>query len=113
MRRRGENVSAYEIENVILKHDDILEVAAYPIPSELGEDDIMISIVLIKKQKVHPPEFSLELLKWLDGKLAKYAIPRYIRIVDELPKTATHRVRKKILEKEGVTQDTYDSENKK
>ncbi len=106
MRRRGENVSAYEVEHAILKHPNIIECAVYAVPSELAEDDIMASIVPLEGKKVEPKE----LLEFLQDKLAKFAIPRYVRIVDKLPKTGTERVIKKLLEKDGVTEDTYDAE---
>jgi carnitine-CoA ligase len=109
MRRRGENISAYEVEKAILQHPDVLECAVYGVPSELTEDDIMATIVPLEGKKLDPavlPEF-------LKDKLAKFAVPRYYRVVDELPKTETHRVIKKELEKVGVTQDTYDAEGGK
>ena len=108
MRRRGENVSAYEVEQAILSHPDILECAVYAVPSELAEDEIMVTLVPLEGKAIDPstlPDF-------LSDKLARFAIPRYYRIVDELPKTETHRVIKKELEKLGVTEDTYDAEGK-
>jgi len=108
MRRRGENISAYEIENVILKHPRIMECAAYGVPSELGEEDIMVSIVLVPGKTIKVEELS----EWLIGRLAKYAIPQYYRILSELPKTETYRVKKNILKKEGVTPDTIDLEKR-
>ncbi|UCD83803.1 MAG: AMP-binding protein [Deltaproteobacteria bacterium] len=106
MRRRGENVSAYEVEQAILKHPDIIECAVYAVPSELAEDDIMTSVVPLEGKTVDPKE----LIGFLQDKLARFAIPRYVRIVDSLPKTETERVIKKLLEKDGVTGDTYDAE---
>lgn len=108
MRRRGENVSAYEVENAILKHPDVLECAAYGIKSELGEHDIMCALVAVEGHKVD----MAGLTEWLNGRLARYAIPRYFRVVKELPKTGTHRVVKQSLVAEGVTADTYDAEAK-
>ncbi|MBW1988724.1 MAG: AMP-binding protein [Deltaproteobacteria bacterium] len=105
MRRGGENVSAYEVEHVIMKHPDVEEAAVYAVPSELAEDEIMASVLPVEGKKLAPAD----LLAWLDGKLAKYAIPRYVRMVDSLPKTNTHRVIKGGLEKEGVTEDTWDA----
>jgi crotonobetaine/carnitine-CoA ligase len=107
MRRRGENVSAYEVENAILQHPDILECAVYAVPSELTEDDIMATLVPLDGCEIDPSA----LPRFLDEKLAKFAIPRYYRVVDGLPKTETHRVIKKDMEKLGVTADTYDSES--
>ncbi len=109
MRRRGENVSALEVENAILRHPDILECAVYAVPSELTEDDIMATLVPLEGGQVDPaalPEF-------LEGRIARFAVPRYYRVVQALPKTETHRVMKKELEKAGVTEDTYDSEAEK
>jgi crotonobetaine/carnitine-CoA ligase len=108
MRKGGENVSAYEVEHAILQHPDILECAVYAVPSELAEDDIMVTLVPKEGREITPPS----LREYLSGKLAKFAIPRYYRVVDELPKTETHRVIKKELEKLGVTGDTYDAVKK-
>jgi len=106
MRRRGENVSAYEVEQAIMQHPDILECAVYAVPSELTEDDIMTSLVPIEGKSID----LATLPDFLADKLAKFAIPRYYRVMEELPKTETHRVIKKELEKLGVTEDTYDAE---
>jgi crotonobetaine/carnitine-CoA ligase len=108
MRVKGENVSAYEVEQAVLKHPDVLECAVYAVPSELAEDEIMVTLVPVEGKAVDPaalPEF-------LAGELAKFAVPRYYRVIEELPKTETHRVIKKELEKLGVTEDTYDRERK-
>ena len=105
MRCKGENVSAYEVEQAILKHPDVLECAVYAVPSELAEDDIMVTLVPIEGRSLDPAE----LPAFLSDKLAKFAIPRYYRIIDVLPKTETHRVIKKDLEALGVMEDTYDS----
>jgi crotonobetaine/carnitine-CoA ligase len=108
MRRRGENVSAYEVENAILQHPDVMECAVYAVPSELTEDDIMATLVPREMGEFDPGS----LPGFLGDKLAKFAIPRYYRVVDALPKTETHRVIKKELERLGVTGDTYDAESK-
>ena len=108
MRKGGENVSAYEVEHAILQHPDVLECAVYAVPSELAEDEIMVTLVPKEGREITPPS----LREYLSDKLAKFAIPRYYRVVEELPKTETHRVRKKELEKLGVTNDTYDAAKK-
>jgi len=107
MRRRGENVSAYDVENVILKSPMVLECAAYAVPSSLGEDDIMCAVVANPSQQFDALEFK----NWISDKLAKFAIPKYIRLMDELPKTSTHRVIKAPLVNQAVTKDTIDLEN--
>lgn len=106
MRRRGENVSTYEVEVEIMKHPTVQECAVYGVPAELGEDDIMTSMIPVEGQSVDVPE----LIEFLSGKLAYFAVPRYWRIVDELPKTGTHRVIKKKLQEIGVAEDTFDAE---
>jgi len=104
MRCKGENVSAYEVEQAILKYPDVLECAVYAVPSELAEDEIMVTLVPLEGKTIDPEC----LAEFLADELAKFAIPRYYRVVDELPKTETHRVIKKELESLGVTEDTMD-----
>jgi len=106
LRRRGENVSAYEVENECLQHPAVQEVAIYAVPSELGEDEIMASLVLVEGKSLQPEE----LIEFLKGRLAHFAIPRYVRMVSELPKTPTHRVIKHELQELGLTEDTWDAE---
>jgi carnitine-CoA ligase len=108
MRVKGENVSAYEVEQAVLKHPDILECAVYAVPSELVEDEIMVTLVPVEGKTIDPAAVP----GFLSQELAKFAVPRYYRVVEALPKTETHRVIKKELEKLGVTPDTYDRERK-
>jgi len=109
MRKGGENVSAYEVEHVIMEHPAVEDVAVYAVPSELAEDEIMASIKLVQGQSVEPQE----LVAFMQDKLERFAVPRYIRFVDEFPMTSTHRIIKKELEKTGVTTDTYDAQQGK
>jgi crotonobetaine/carnitine-CoA ligase len=106
MRRRGENVSAFEVENAILKHPAVLECAVYGVPSEMTEEEIMASIRVVEGMHLTPEELS----DFLKDKLAKFAIPRYIRIVDDFPRTETFRIKKHELKAQGVTVDTFDAE---
>ncbi len=105
MRRRGENVSAYDVEQAILKHPSVLEAAVYAVPSEMTEDEIMASVKLVEGRKLG----GKELLDFLQDKLAKFAIPRYIRMVDDFPRTETFRIKKGELKSLGITKDTYDA----
>ena len=109
MRKGGENVSAYEVEHAIMEHPAVEDVAVYAVPSELAEDEIMASIKLVQGQSVGPQE----LVAFMHDKLERFAVPRYIRFVDEFPMTSTHRIIKKELEKTGVTKDTYDAQQSK
>jgi crotonobetaine/carnitine-CoA ligase len=107
LRRRGENVSAYDIESAVLEFPDVQECAAYPIPSSLSEDDIMIAVVPIPGHGIGPHD----LREFLHHRLPRFALPRYVRIISSLPKTtATARVRKGELVAAGVTTDTVDFE---
>jgi crotonobetaine/carnitine-CoA ligase len=107
MRVKGENVSAFEVENIIQTHPKVLECAAFAVPSELAEDEIMVVLVLKEDESLE----GAKLIEWLDGKLARFAVPRYVRFVDKMPKTPTHRVIKRSLKDMGITADTIDLES--
>ncbi|MBN1497726.1 MAG: AMP-dependent synthetase, partial [Spirochaetes bacterium] len=106
MRIKGENVSAYEVEHTIQKHPSIVEAAVYAVPSELAEDEIMASVLLIDGHRLNESD----LIEVLKEDLPKFAIPRFVKIVKEFPKTETQRIIKKELEKLGVVPGTYDSQ---
>lgn len=104
MRKGGENVSAYEVEHVIMAHPAVEEVAVYAVPSDMNEDEIMAAVKRVNGHELT----AAEIRAFLANKLARYAVPRYIRFVDDFPKTTSHRIIKKPLEDEGVTADTDD-----
>ncbi len=106
IRRRGENISSFEVENEVIAHESILEVAAIPVPSELGEDDVMIVVAAAPDKKIDP----LALFDFLQPRMAHFMLPRYIRIIDELPKTPTQKVQKHLLKEAGITADCWDRE---
>ncbi|HQL81246.1 MAG TPA: AMP-dependent synthetase, partial [Spirochaetota bacterium] len=106
MRIKGENVSAYEVEHTIQKHPSVVEAAVYAVPSELAEDEIMASISLVEGHALKEED----LVDFLKEDLPKFAVPRYIRIVKEFPKTETQRIIKKELEKIGIVHGTFDSQ---
>ena len=104
IRRRGENVSSFELETVVNAFASTLESAAYGVPSDVGEDDVMVAVV--PRPGV---EFDVEaLLAHCERQLAYFAVPRYVRLVDALPKTPSQRVQKFVLREQGVTPDTFD-----
>jgi crotonobetaine/carnitine-CoA ligase len=104
IRRRGENISSFEVETEVARHPGVAEVAAYPVPSELGEDEVMLAVVAgaagITAEQV--AEHCRE-------RLPRFAWPRYVRLVAELPHTATNKVLKTRLRDEGVTADTWEA----
>ena len=110
IRRRGENISSYEVEQAFLEIGYITEAAAYAIPAKGGEgmeDEVMVALMLNEN---HIIDFS-DLLKKAKINLAKFAIPKYIRIMNEFPKTQTGKIQKNKLRDEGVTLDTWQNDN--
>ena len=106
IRRRGENIASYSIEKIVNLHDKVLESAAYGVKSELGEDEVMVAIVMKPGESMTPEE----LLDFCQGKMAYFMIPRYIDFVDKLPKSEVHRIMKRFLKKQGISETTYDRE---
>jgi carnitine-CoA ligase len=106
IRRRGENISSYEIEVELLSHPAVREAAAIPVPSEHSEDEVMVVLAPAMGATIEPEE----IIQHLQARVAHHMIPRYVRIIDELPKTPTAKVEKHILRAEGVTGDTWDRE---
>lgn len=106
LRRRGENISSYEVEKVIDDHPAVLESAAVAVRSELGEDDVMVCLTLKPGETLKPED----LIAFCRERMADFMVPRYIRFMETLPKTPTQRVEKYRLREEGVTQDTWDRE---
>ncbi len=106
LRRRGENVSSVEVETVVLGHPAVLEAAAVGVPSDLGEDDILMVVALRPDCTLDYPE----LLDFCSARMPYFCVPRYVEIVDELPKTILGRVRKDILRGRGVGPDAWDRE---
>jgi carnitine-CoA ligase len=106
IRRRGENISSFEVEVVVNEHPAVQECAAIPVPSEHGEDDVMVVLAAKPGRTVDP----VELIEFLAPRMAHFMVPRYIRIIDALPKTPTTKVQKTGLRDAGVTDDTWDRE---
>lgn len=104
IRRRGENISSYEIELVLHGHPGVREAAAIPVPSEHGEDEVMIVLAPVDGAEL----VAAEVYGYLRPRLAHFMLPRYLRIVDELPKTPTAKVQKHVLREQGITPDTLD-----
>jgi len=90
IRRRGENISGAEIDRVVDDHPAVVRSAAIPVPSELGEDEILVAIVAKPGASVS----ATEIAAWCQARLAAIKVPRYVVFVDSLPTTATERVQK-------------------
>jgi crotonobetaine/carnitine-CoA ligase len=93
IRRRGENIAGAEIDRVIQSHPGVFEVAAVPVPAELGEDEILVAIVPKPGVRIAPQEIA----RWCAERLTAMKVPRYVLFVDELPHTPTHKVAKQVL----------------
>ena len=105
IRRRGENISSYEVEQAFLKIPQIAEAAAFAVPAKDHgqEDEVMVALMIIKGSKI---EYS----KWINkvsADLAKFAIPLYLRVMKSFPKTQTGKIIKHALRTEGITNDTW------
>jgi len=106
IRRLGENISAWEVETVVNSHPKVLECAVHAVTSELGEDEVKLTIVAQPGEQPEPGE----ILGYCQGKMARYAIPRYVEFVASLPKTDTQKLQYSVLKARGVTPGTWDRE---
>ncbi|GAB7003199.1 ATP-dependent acyl-CoA ligase [Nocardioides sp. AN3] len=107
IRRRGENVSAWEVELALAKHEAVLEAAVIGVPSDLGEEDV--AALLVPRDGADIDAAAVR--EFLAADLPKHALPRYLEIVGELPKTPTERVNKDQVRARGITAAAWDAEN--
>jgi crotonobetaine/carnitine-CoA ligase len=105
IRRREENISAQEIEKVANSHPKVLESAAIPVPSDLGEDDVMLFAVLRPKEQLAPEE----LIAFCEERMAYFMVPRYVQYVEGLPRLAGQKIQKYELKTMGIG-DAWDRE---
>jgi crotonobetaine/carnitine-CoA ligase len=103
IRRRGENISAWEVESVLDRHPKVAESAVYGIKAEQFDEEVMAAVVAVGAD-VDPARVIEECAPRLPG----YAVPRYVRVLDELPRTDTMKVQKAELRRAGITADTVD-----
>lgn len=96
IRRRGENISSQEVEEVLRRHPKILDCAVIAVPSELGEDEVKAVIVPRPGEPLTPEE----VIYWCAERLAYFKVPRYLEFRDDLPRTPSLRVRKDLLRQE-------------
>ncbi|MFT6288085.1 MAG: crotonobetaine/carnitine-CoA ligase [Halieaceae bacterium] len=106
IRRRGENISSFEVEAEVVAFPQVLEAAAYAVPSELGEDEVMVAVAAVAGATID----KTELMTFLAERMANFMVPRYLRVLEQLPKTASSKVMKVVLRAEGVTDDAWDRE---
>lgn len=106
LRRRGENISSFEMEAAFARHPALAEVAVHAVPSDKGEDDVKVTAILQPGATLAPQE----LFFWANEVVPYYALPRYIEFRQELPKNPQGRVLKYQLRDEGCTAATWDLE---
>jgi crotonobetaine/carnitine-CoA ligase len=104
IRRRGENISSFEVEQILMSSGHLEEVAVFPVKSELAEDEVMAALIL-KADREFAPE---ELIGFCQSRLPYFAVPRYLEALAALPKTPNGKVQKFMLRDRGVTASTWD-----
>ena len=106
LRRRGENISSFEMERIFHGHEEIADVVVHSVPSELGEDEVKVTAVLV-------PESTLseeDLCRWAIDHVPYFAVPRFVEFRPDLPRNPVGRVLKYELRDDGVTATTWDRE---
>jgi crotonobetaine/carnitine-CoA ligase len=106
IRRRGENISSYEIERLVDSHSSVLESAVVAVPADLGEDDVKMVVVLQPGADLRAED----LIAFCASRMAYFMVPRYVEFAAELPKTPNGKVQKHKLRAEGLTARTWDRE---
>ena len=104
IRRRGENISSFEVEKVIMSHPAVEIAAVFPVPSELAEDEVMTTVVA----KSGATLTGEELVRFCEGRLSYFAIPRFVDFASDLPRTESGKVQKFKLRERGRSSDTWD-----
>ncbi len=106
LRRRGENISSFEVESVLMSHGALADVAVHAVASAMTEDDLKVTATLKEGSELSPEELFL----WCVERLPYFVLPRYIEFRDQLPRSPVGRVLKRDLRQEGVTTTTWDAE---
>jgi carnitine-CoA ligase len=106
LRRRGENISSFEVERILMGHGALADVAVHAVPSELTEDDLKVTATLAEGAQLTEDE----LFRWCIDQLPYFALPRYIEFRDELPRSPVGRVLKRDLRDEPIGPDVWDVE---
>src|SRR5690606_1333764 len=106
IRRRGENISGFEVERIVGMHPEVAEVAAVAHPASVGEDDVRCVIIRAPGSRLSAEE----LMDWLHPRMPQFMLPRYIEFVSELPRTPSEKVEKYKLVERGLAEDAWDRE---
>lgn len=106
IRRRGENISGYEVERILGRHPEIAEVAAIPYPAAAGEDEVRCVIIKAEASSLT----AAELIEWLRPNMPAFMLPRYVEFVDDMPRTPSAKIEKYKLIAAGLGPDAWDRE---
>lgn len=106
IRRRGENISSWEVEQVLMAHPSVAACAVYAIPSEMGEDEVAAAIEAKPGMVLDP----IELTQFCETRLAYFAVPRYLRFLDAMPLTENGKIKKVVLREQAITPNIWDRE---
>jgi crotonobetaine/carnitine-CoA ligase len=111
IRRRGENISSFEVETEVLSHPLVKDVAAVAVKNpdleeSAGDEEVKVAIVLEPGAELDPAE----LVQYLAGRMPEYWVPRFVEVVQELPRTESHKLKKAELRDAGITEGTWDRE---
>jgi len=104
IRRRGENISSFEVEAELLAYPGVRAAAAVPVPGDGGEFDVLAVLSMQDGATLDPAA----LISFLQPRMAAFMIPRYVRVVEEMPLTPTQKIEKHVLRAQGITADTWD-----
>ncbi len=104
IRRRGESISSFEVEAELLACPGIRAAAAVPVPGDGGEYEVLAVVSLQEGARFDPAA----LINFLQPRMAAFMIPRYVRVVEEMPLTPTQKIEKHVLRAQGITPDTWD-----
>lgn len=105
LRRRGENISAWEVERVINDHPAVEESALIGVTNEMADEDLKLFVKLKPGKRLGAEE----LLRWCEPRMAAFQIPRFVAFVDDFRKTPTQRIQKQFLSKD-VADGCFDRE---
>lgn len=106
IRRRGENISSFEVESEVGSHPNVKECAVVAVRDDIGEEEVL-AVVVLRDADAHDP---VEMTEHFIARMPHFMVPRYIRVVDAMPMTPTQKIRKNALRDDGVTSDTWDRE---
>jgi crotonobetaine/carnitine-CoA ligase len=107
IRRRGENISSWELEHVLNAHPAVAEAAVVGVPSELSEEEVLAFVQVQEGEEVEPEA----LLDFVQERVPHFAVPRYLDFVDSLPKNPSQRLQKFILRERGLPDTAWDRES--